>query len=350
MTKIEWTDQTWNPATGCTKVSQGCKNCYAEKVFPRTVHGQYVEVKPVQIGQNGTTLHRPRKFTDVRTHDNRLEYPLRWKKPRMVFVNSMSDMFHEDIPEHFIDKVFAVMALTPQHTFQVLTKRAKRMRDYLVTLEHEDQIERWYEAGLAVTRDPHADEIITGIDYPLRNVWLGASVEDQPTADERIPLLLQTPAAVRFVSYEPALGPVTFTGISSVPACFNALLVGRYPRLDWVIVGGESGPKARPFDITWARSTVGQCRDAGVPVFIKQLGARPYEKRPADGGPHGTHEALRAIGRPHPQCNWYKDWTLVHTPDGESNWYKYLALANSKGGDMAEWPEDLRVREFPRVA
>ena len=316
MSKIEWTEKTWNPVRGCSIVSKGCTNCYAMKQAHR-FSGPGGKYEGLTIMTNGG----PVWSGDIRLVPEKLTEPLHWKQPRMVFVNSMSDLFHEGVPDEFIDKVFAVMALTPQHTFQVLTKRAKRMRDYLVTLEHEDQIERWYEAGLTVTRDPHADEIITGIDYPLRNVWLGASVEDQPTADERIPLLLQTPAAVRFVSYEPALGPVTFTGISSVPACFNALLVGRYPRLDWIIVGGESGPGARPFDITWARSTVGQCRDAGVPVFIKQLGTQP--RSPCD-----------SFG--------------MRQEDVGGRWAH--TLKDRKGGDMAEWPEDLRVREFPKAA
>ena len=339
MSTIEWTSKTWNPVRGCSIVSKGCRSCYAMKQAHR-FSGPGGKYEGLTIMTNGG----PVWSGDIRLVPEKLIEPLHWKKPRMVFVNSMSDLFHEGVPDEFIDKVFAVMALCPQHTFQVLTKRPKRMRDYLSVGATCIRISIRHQAEGLFGKDPGA------LPKAIPNIWLGVSAEDQQRANKRIPLLLQTPAAVRFVSYEPALGPVTFTGISSVPACFNALLVGRYPRIDWVIVGGESGPKARPFDITWARSTVGQCRDAGVPVFIKQLGARPYEKRPADGGPHGTHEALRAIGRPHPQCNWYKDWTLVHTPDGESNWYKYLALANSKGGDMAEWPEDLRVREFPRVA
>ena len=349
MSTIEWTSKTWNPVRGCSIVSKGCRSCYAMKQAHR-FSGPGGKYEGLTIMTNGG----PVWSGDIRLVPEKLIEPLHWKKPRMVFVNSMSDLFHESVSFDFLAECYAVMVATWWHTFQVLTKRPKRRRTWLVQDTFRNAVAHRAAAHINAMRGDASLTATANLAVWNRgavpNIWEGVSVEDQETADERIPLLLQTPAAVRFVSYEPALGPVTFTGISSVPACFNPFLEGRYPRLDWVIVGGESGPKARPFDITWARSTVEQCRGAGVPVFIKQLGARPYEKRPADGGPHGTHEALRAIGRPHPQCNWYKDWTLVHTPDGESNWYKHLALANSKGGDMAEWPEELRVREFPEPA
>lgn len=233
-TKIEWTDEVWNPVTGCSKVSQGCKHCYAERVFPRPYPG--------------------RAFTDVQMHPERIAAPLHWRKPRRVFVNSMSDLFHDDVPDEFIDQVFAVMALASQHTFQVLTKRPERARDYLA--RHE---------------------------MPLPNVWLGVSVEDQETADYRIPLLLRTPAAVRWISAEPLLGPVDLGNLPSVSG------IGRHldalssackeesdlpTTLDWVIAGGESGPNARPMHPDWVRSLRDECADVGVPFFFKQWGDR----------------------------------------------------------------------------
>lgn len=216
-TKIEWTDATWNPVTGCAKVSQGCKNCYAERDWKR-------------LSAMPQTVYFGRKFTDVATHNDRLGQPLRWKRPRRIFVNSMSDLFHLDVPDDFIERVFAVMAHAKQHTFQVLTKRPDRMR--------------------------HVARYIADINgRPLPNVWLGVSVEDQETADERIPILLDTPAAVRWISAEPLLGPINL-----------------HERLDWVVAGGESGPNARPMHPDWLRSLRDQCNAAGVDFLFKQWG------------------------------------------------------------------------------
>lgn len=266
--KIEWTDKTWNPTTGCTKVSDGCKHCYAERIWPRLAGNK----KHVAFG---------RRFTDVQCHPERLEQPLHWKKPRMVFVNSMSDLFHEDVPFNFIDKVFAVMALSPDHTFQVLTKRSERMHRYCSQFR-EKQIRKiwWNEYGVS-----------TDFRYlqSMPNVWLGVSVEDQQTADERIPLLLQTPAAVRFVSAEPLLGPVdskikvskggmTNYWIDSLTCDYKneqGEVIAGPPSgvgpIDWVICGGESGSKARPMHPDWARSLRDQCKAAGVAFFMKQM-------------------------------------------------------------------------------
>lgn len=233
-TTIQWTDKTWNPVTGCTKVSQGCKNCYAERVFPRA----YGKV---------------REFTDVQCHPERLDQPLRWKKPQRIFVNSMSDLFHESIPDEFIDSVFDTMYKTPRHTFQVLTKRPQRMLEFL---KHHFGSFKW------------KGQLVPAW---LSNVWLGVSVEDQPTADERIPLLLQTPAAVRFLSCEPLLGSLDITAIRRTHADgFMRPLDGRFRKLDWIICGGESGPHARPMQEEWARSLMQQCKAAGVPFFMKQ--------------------------------------------------------------------------------
>ena len=308
MSKIEWTDETWNPVRGCSRVSEGCRNCYAERMaarFCRPAHEGRQPFRGCSLGSDGIFRRKAdpfHGFAGFRYHETatgrvgfphwtgrvelipeKLDEPLRWRKPRMVFVNSMSDLFHEALDDDDIDRVFAVMKAASRHTFQVLTKRADRMCRY-----------------------GHLTEV-------LPNVWLGVSVEDQKTADERIPLLLQTPAALRFVSYEPALGPVKFGQWLCGERQARGFSGG--PRVDQVIVGGESGPGARPCNVQWIRDVIRQCRDAGVPAFVKQLGARGHNldaRRPRD--------------------------------------QKGLRLKHPKGGDPAEWPEDLRVREFPHVA
>lgn len=266
-TGIAWTDRTWNVATGCSKVSQGCKHCYAERIFHRPYPG--------------------RDFTDVRTHPDRLDQPLHIRKPQRIFVNSMSDLFHEDVPDDFLDSVFTTMrrceVMGKGHIFQVLTKRPQRMLDFMRPIPTPG------------------------------NLWLGVSVEDQETAYERINLLLSTPAAVRFVSYEPALGPVNFKPWLKPIGVVSPDPHGRDQALDWIIVGGESGPKARPFNIEWASSTIEQCKAAGCAVFVKQLGSMPYQ---ADD---------RAI------------WSYP------SNRH----LKHRAGADPSEWPQDLRVQCFP---
>jgi len=270
--KIEWTEDTWNPITGCSKVSQGCKNCYAEREWPRLVH---------------LPAYKGRAFTDVACQPERLGRPLSWTKPRMIFVNSMSDLFHEDVPDEFIDSVFGVMWAClwgrnekPGHIFQVLTKRAERMRNYL----QQDRRKHWATAavhhGGGIDPDGIWDQVMDA-EGPHPRIWLGVSVEDQAAADERIPLLLQTPAAVRWVSAEPLLGPVdlgelpSHSGIGryldslSNAGCEYADVPGK---LDWVVVGGESGHNARPMHPDWARSLRDQCAAAGVPFLFKQWG------------------------------------------------------------------------------
>jgi protein gp37 len=207
---------------------------------------------------------KDRKFTEVRIHPERLGQPLDWGKPARVFVNSMSDLFHEDVPDEFIDNVFVIMAAASHHKFLILTKRPLRMKKYLNNLdvEHLYDIQYGcYDKGLAVE------------DWPLPNVWLGVSVEDQKTADQRIPLLLQTPAAVRFVSCEPLLGEVDLKGWIYK----NGMWVNGQNRIDWIIVGGESGKNARPMHPGWVRSIRNQCVDAGVPFFFKQWGEWHYD-------------------------------------------------------------------------
>lgn len=268
---IGWTDATWNVATGCSKVSQGCHFCYAERDWKR-------------LSANPKGVYTGRKFTDVGCHPERLNQPLRWRKPRKIFVNSMGDLFHDDVPEEFIDQVFAVMALCPQHIFQVLTKRPQRMKAYV---NDEDTIERVGE--FVLTRDSEAwrkhrerlfdcsyDENgkadIIELWWPLNNVWLGVSVEDQPTADERIPILAPAHAMTRFISYEPALGPVNFGLMGTAPADWGYGYVRVGCLIHQIIAGGESGPKARPPHPDWFRSVRDECQDADVPFFFKQHG------------------------------------------------------------------------------
>jgi len=285
-TKIEWTDATWSPVTGCTKVSQGCHFCYAERLWPK--------VEGSRVKREGGA---PRAFTDVRCHPERLDAPLHWRTPRRIFVNSMSDLFHDDVPDIFIADVFAYMAYARQHQFQVLTKRPQRMLRLLTSAKFAEH----YDSATGIAHDDACDILgkrgefdpnrrlttdIRAMDPtpPLPNVWLGVSVEDQATADERIPLLLQTPAAIRFVSYEPALGPVSFKiewlrcpGGAEYGHGFNRTEVHagcceNHIKLDWLIAGGESGPNARPAHPDWFRSARDQCAAVGVAYFFKQWG------------------------------------------------------------------------------
>lgn len=248
---IEWTDRTWNPLTGCTKVSPGCDHCYA-----KTMHERF---------------HGPGSFDTVTLHPERLAQPLRWRKPSRVFVNSMSDLFHQDVPDEYIARVFAVMALAPRHTFQVLTKRHARMRSLLSSPIFRRSM---YDALVSLD---YAWISANQLPWPLPNVWLGVSVETQQWADIRIPALLDTPAAVRFLSCEPLLGPVTFRWAKWQPFGHEPGEVTDHldglRRIDWVIVGGESGPGARPMHPDWARTLRDQCVAAGVPFLFKQWGA-----------------------------------------------------------------------------
>ncbi len=365
---IEWTDATWNPVTGCTKVSPGCDHCYAETFAERW---------------RGTPGHHFEHGFDVQLRPEKLDLPLRWKKPRKVFVNSMADLFHDDVPDEYIARIFAVMAATPEHTYQILTKRHARMRSMLNrgepgTAGFFDDVET------AMADYTHADPV----SWPLPNVWLGVSVEDQQWANIRIPALLDTPAAVRWISAEPLLGPIDLnqwipplspmdpasapktwaewtwpawvpTGIrepvekfwmerwgrgphawmrnmheQGAPA-FGATvtlddgfgpnaskITGRYvhawnnigrivhddgtfsytsfgPRsvrenqsLNWVVVGGESGPGARPMHPAWARSIRDQCLAASVPFLFKQRGQWTW----SDPGP-GCSEPTTYVSR-----------------------------------------------------
>lgn len=244
MTKIEWTEESWNPVTGCTKKSYGCRNCYAERMANRLA------------GRFGYSKYFPFSVT---IHEDKLEKPLHWKKPRRIFVCSMGDLFHENIPFEFIKRVWNIIEQCPQHTFQILTKRPLEL--------------------IAFTKWMAGDDDISIAHWP-RNCWLGVSVENQGAADARIPILLQIPAAVRFVSVEPMLGPVDLKEIKypdgDIVTCVGKS--GHLPppwngaTLDWVICGGESGPGARPMHPAWARSLRDQCQDTGTSFFFKQWG------------------------------------------------------------------------------
>lgn len=309
-TSIEWATDVWNPVTGCTKVSEGCRYCYAE-TFARRGMGQW----------------KGRRFEDVRCHPDRLAAPLHWRKPRRVFVNSMSDLFHEAVPDEYLDAVFGVMALAPRHTFMVLTKRPERMREYAANAT----IGRWADAAPTME---------------FRNVWLGVSIEDQRTAGERIPILLDTPASVRWVSAEPLLGPVAFDGGAYSSRgwlrgwhCEPEVDSRGHPvptqaqnaAIDWIVVGGESGPKARPCAVDWIRSIIAQGREAGVPVFVKQLGAWPLVHAAE------VNQMVRFVG---PGVEWNDSGAKIDAPAS-------VLLNDPKGGDPSEWFENLRVREFP---
>lgn len=241
-TRIQWTDETWNPTTGCTKVSAGCKNCYADPIAKR------LQERGVPKYRNGFKLT---------LHPYALKIPYRWREPRRVFVNSMSDLFHEEVPFHFIEQVFDVMCDLQQHQYQILTKRASRLADLSALLP-------WAE-----------------------NIWMGVSVEDIRVVD-RIDLLRSTDAHIKFLSLEPLLGPLPALNLDSI---------------DWVIIGGESGQKARRCEISWFEEIIDQCDARGMPVFVKQLGTALY----------------REFGM--------KDW---------------------KGGDYDKFPPKLQRREYPR--
>ena len=260
---IEWTESTWNPITGCTLVSPGCTNCYAMRLAGGRLRHHPSRKGLTRVTKDGRVLWNGQ----VRFNEQWIQQPLSWRRPRRVFVCAHGDLFHEDIPDEWIDRVFAVMGIALWHTFQVLTKRAERMRSYLDS--RSKSVEYWEkparELGHTFNKWKMVGTTICLLPFPPPNIWLGVSVEDQKRANERIPLLLDTPAAVRFVSAEPLLGPISDL---------------RTRNLDWVIVGGESGPGARPTDPEWVRSLRDQCQSDGVPFFFKQWGGR----RPKAGG------------------------------------------------------------------
>ncbi|GEP12291.1 DUF5131 family protein [Methylobacterium gnaphalii] len=307
---IEWTDATWNPITGCSVVSPGCTSCYAMGLA-----GTRLQHHPSRAGLTAPSKAGPVWNGTVRFNEEWLTQPLQWKRPRMIFVCAHGDLFHENVPDAWIDRVFAVMALAPQHTFQVLTKRSARMRRYMAGCEmppddlplHKLWVTQWSRRDqvAAAMRDiaGSCSPLLGKVkQLPLPNVWLGVSTEDQKRADQRVPDLLETPAAVRFVSAEPLLGPIDFSRILlgtsaaefvdmphitkarfTVDALKGAASIG-WRGLDWIIVGGESGQSARPMHPRWARSLRDQCAEQNVAFLFKQWG----EYGPCELHPPGT--------------------------------------------------------------
>lgn len=335
---IAWCDWTSNPIKyrdadgravwGCSKVSAGCTHCYAEALAHRYKKGgPFNDAEMAKL----TPFVDPTEMRRLRTS--------KLISGKRVFVGDMTDIFGAWVPDALIDRIFVVMAARQDVTFQLLTKRPERLRDYV--LRANDQ-------PLPV--------------LPLPNVWLGTTVENQETADTRIRHLLETPAAIRFVSYEPAIGPVKFNAIrwESPVGNFGGgayldVLKGTFctigghgmpcGRLDWVIFGGESGSKARPFEAVWARALVQQCRAAGVACFVKQLGANVRDRN--DAGFMG------ATVTSWPDFIDEED-RIEHDLDGTRDGYQgapvRVHLRSRSGGDPTEWPRDIRVREWPQAA
>jgi len=295
-TSIEWTDVSWPIVNGCRRASPGCEGCYAERLAATRLRHT-----PKYEGLATFSKGGPRWTGLSRLWEAELEMPLRLRDPSRIFVADMGDLFYEGVPDEVIDRVWAVMLLAPRHTFQVLTKRAVRARKYLSDPRLYERVLREADAIRAKRPALMGVGISNPATTPAPWIWVGVSVEDQARANERLPHLVETPAAVKFVSAEPLLGPVDlsiflYSGFTEPP----------HPDVvNWVIVGGESGPKARALDVAWAESLIEQCRRAKTPVFMKQMGPYPEDD-----------------GETHPQ-------------------------KHPKGGDPLEWPKSLRVREFP---
>lgn len=312
-TNISWTDATWNVQVGCSRISEGCRFCFAEGAVARVA-----AALPSYEGLVKKTSNGPRWTGVVRLFPERLMQPLRWTRPRKIFVNSLSDLFHESVPFRDLCAIFAMMAAAKQHIFQVLTKRPQRALEFFQWLDmavkanleiFPNDTEAWrrgqilcaaalgYGVPHRVLKKDGVSVKVVGVEvkdsaiWPLPNVHIGVSVENQEAANERIPLLLQIPSAVRWISQEPQIEAVT--------------LKPWLPSLDWIVVGGESGKGARPFHLEWARAVIGECQDAKTPVYLKQLGANAF----LDGEPYLTKQRA--------------------------------------GATSEEWPADLQVQEWP---
>lgn len=274
--KIEWTEKTWNPTTGCDKISPGCDHCYALTLAKR------LKAMGQAKYQNDGDPRTSGPGFGLTVHPDALGEPLRWRKATKVFVNSMSDLFHAGVPRDFLADVFAIMAMAPQHQFQVLTKRPERAARILGDREFRRAVQ-----AAALKRAGSASPWLVEPWWPLRQVWMGTSVESDDYV-RRADALRETPAAVRFISAEPLLGPLPSLNLTGI---------------DWLILGGESGPGSRPLDLGWFRELIAMATDFGTAVFVKQLGAR---------------------------------WAVS-------------SGRNGKGDDINQWPVDLQVRGWPRV-
>ncbi|WP_100904485.1 DUF5131 family protein [Nostoc flagelliforme] len=301
-TNIEWTDETWNIIVGCSRISSGCQQCYAATAAKSPRLQQFPQYQAVSIW-DGT----------VQFVESQLIKPLHWKKPKNIFVCSMADLFHENVPFEWIDQVMAVIALCPQHTFQVLTKRPERALEYF---SQQSLWVKWYEAAQNFLWDAigekfgeliNLQQYFIGQPFPLPNVWLGASTENQQMANKRIPILLQIPCSVRFLSCEPLLEDIDLRQGGAIQKLISDSYEWELVNEDiqWIVVGGESGPNSRPCHIEWLESIVQQCQQSNTKVFVKQLGANAIF-----GG-------------------------------------QQFKTRNKKGGDIEEFPEYLKVRELP---
>jgi len=331
-TKIEWADATLNAINGCSLASPGCTNCYAMRLA-----GTRMQHHPTRAGLARTVNGKPVWTGEVRLHEPALLQALRWKSPRRIFWNAHGDTFHEAVPDEWIDKLFAVCALTPQHTHMILTKRSERMRKYL----SRHRWHKWAAIGRALDakRWRNLPPIMGGDCTPVPNVWLGVSVEDQARADERIPDLLATPAAVRFISAEPLLGPVDLCRAYATKDEHGTYLHdGPILGLDWVIAGGESGPGSRPMHPDWARSLRDQCLAAGVAFHFKQWG----EWHPADADDHPadcTADNITAFRAD--QITRYSHWDAAYWSGrpGEQGMCRVGKKAAGRQLDGREWNE-----------
>lgn len=411
-TSIEWTrnqdgseGKSWNPGRGCSRISPGCDNCYAMKLAYR-FKGEGLAYEGLATLRRG----KPDWTGIVREMPDAIDAPLRWRKPQRVFVNSQTDLFHHGFSNEFIAAVFGVMAACPQHTFLTLTKRAERMREWFEWVGAPCSPGAGYPLTVQVlerhAQDAGVPVAISSIEWPLPNVHLGVSVESQEYADERIPDLLATPAAVHWISAEPLLGPLDLSRwIAPVSLCLrcseehNGVVSGvcpncktdslitlwgeqqlqrartrqRYgddgphdsedgPQLSWVVPGGESGAGARPYDLAWPRSIIAQCRAAGVPVFHKQLGSRPMQAR--SPGMHEFTSYQHWVDKARTWMAWHGSSSACVDTKGricrigsdfmrarDEGTYPITILdpvdVSKKGGIPEEWDEDLRVREYP---
>lgn len=289
-TTISWTEATWSPVTGCTRISPGCENCYIERTTPFRVERRKFNL-PVIGGTTG-----------VKLHSDRLGIPMKWRQPRRIFVCSMADLFHEQVPGRFIADVFAVMSLAPQHSYQVLTKRHGRMRSILSSVNFRPMVN-------AARAARGADPLPGSGPVVLPQVWLGVSAENQRWADIRIPALLDTPAAVRWVSAEPLLGPIV---LNEAWQGWGSPSTWVKPSLDWLVAGGESGPGARECDPRWIRHLVADCAAGGTAPYVKQLGSV-----------------------------WARDTFVGGQP---------VSKTDPKGENPNFWPADLRVQKYPAAS
>lgn len=343
-TKIQWTEETWNAIGGCRRKSPGCLNCYAERQAYRLAHNPNEKIQAHYSGLTQITNGRPGWTGAVSLNETALLEPLRTKKPTTYFI-SLSDLFYDARPDEHIDRVFAVMALAPQHTFQLLTKYPERMLSYLTndgTEDDESMRDRMDEAVINLGVGACHANMHPTKRWPLPNVWLGVSCENQQELNRRWPYLMRTPAAIRFLSLEPLLEELRLWKLTDLDFYKNSIGYETYPlsgmqaipdhdwntpKVDWVIVGGESGHKARPCNVKWIQSIMQQCADMNTPCFVKQLGAYPVidDEATLEGWPeHVKRDVWKRAGGA-------------------------LMLNDPKGGDMEEWPLDLRVREYPRA-